>query len=213
MDMAGLVKRLRTARWANHAVVLLRILIGFAFLPAALKKVLDQPFTDPANSGRFHDFLDAFHATGPFYQFVGVIQLLAALLLSTQYFALAGALLALPVLTAITVFVWSTIGLTPTAVVASLMLLGIVGLLVWDVERWRGIFDPRAAPADTAVPIDLRPWMWCGAAIWVSYIAVCIAHGGIYRPRGAELDNPAFYILPAIALMPIATWLWSRRKH
>lgn len=209
--MSRLLKRLRAARWANLCIVLLRILIGFAFLPAALKKVLDQPFTDPASAGRFHDFLDAFHATGPFYQFVGVVQLLAALLLSTQYLALLGALLALPVLTAISVFVWSTIGVTPTAIVASLMTVGTIALLAWDFERWAGVVDGRAREV-TPSPIDLRPWMWCGAAIWALYIGVCVAHGGVYRPRGADLGNPAFYVLPTIALLPVVTWYLTRRR-
>jgi hypothetical protein len=203
--------RLRRTRWANLVVINLRILIGFAFLPAALKKVMAQPFTDPANTGIFHEFLHAFHATGPFYQFVGVMQLLAALLLSTQYLALAGAFVALPILTAICVFVWSTIGLTPTAVVASLMLLGVLGLIVWDVDRWGAVFG-RSRAAETLSPVSLRPWMWCGAAIWALYIGLCIAHGGVYRPRGVALDDPAFYVLPVIALLPVVTGFISRRR-
>src|SRR5687767_12402704 len=94
-----LVQRARRTRWANVAIVNLRFLIGFAFIPSALKKVLDQPFTDPANRGPFHDFLHAFHATGWFYSFVGITQILAAVLLFTQRFATVGALIALPVLT------------------------------------------------------------------------------------------------------------------
>jgi hypothetical protein len=207
-----LLQRLRRARWANLCVINLRILIGFAFVPAALKKVLDQPFTDPANSGRFHDFLDAFHATGPFYQFVGVVQLAAALLLSTQRFALLGAFVALPVLTAITVFVWSTIGLTPTAVVASLMLLGIAGLLLWDLERWRGLISSAPAGVPEPSPVPLRPWMICGAVVWALYLGVCLAKGGVYRPRGMALHDPAFYALVAIGLSPFVTWFVTRRR-
>src|SRR5690349_14630379 len=103
-----LLARARRTRWTSVVVVVLRLLIGFALLPAGLKKVLHQPFTDAARTGRFHDFLDAFHATGGFYQFVGVVQLTAAVLLLTQRFALLGAVLALPVVTAIMVFCWST---------------------------------------------------------------------------------------------------------
>jgi hypothetical protein len=198
--MESWLARLRRARWANLCVVNLRILIGFAFLPAALKKLLDQPFTDPGNSGPFHDFLHAFHATGWFYQFVGVLQLAAAALLCTQRFAMAGALVALPILTAITAFCWST-RVIPTATVATLMWLGTVGLLIWDLERWRAVIAARAAPA----PIELGRWQRCGVAIFVLYVGVCIARGEIYRPRGAELGDPAFYVLPAIALLPVIT--------
>lgn len=199
--MASLLARLRRTRWANLCVVNLRILIGFAFLPAALKKLLDQPFTDPGNTGPFHDFLHAFHATGWFYQLVGVLQLTAAALLCTQRLALAGALVALPILTAITAFCWST-RVIPTATVATLMWLGTVGLVLWDVDRWRSVLAAREAPPP---PIELGRWQWCGVAIFVLYVGTCIAHGGIYRPRGMALGDPAFYVLPAIALLPLVT--------
>jgi hypothetical protein len=199
--------RLRRKRWAHLVVVNLRILIGFAFLPAALKKILDQPFTDPANVGRFHDFLDAFRATGWFYQFVGVTQLVAAVLLCTQRFALAGALVALPVLTAITAFCWST-EVYPTATVATLMWLGTLGLVIWDVERWRGVV---AAPEPA--PIGLRRWQICGLAIFLLYVGLCVVHGGIYRPRGVDLANPAFYVLPVIALLPLVTLVLELRRR
>lgn len=220
--MESLLARLRRARWANLCVVNLRILIGFAFLPAALKKLLDQPFTDLTNTGPFHDFLHAFQATGWFYQFVGVLQLAAAALLCTQRFAFFGALLALPILTAITAFCWST-RVIPTATVASLMWLGTLGLLIWDLERWRGLALDRSPPVPPPAPvppvppmppvIELRRWQWCGLAIFVLYVGVCIAHGGIYRPRGMELDNPAFYVLPAIALLPLITLVLDIRAR
>src|SRR5688500_3998399 len=115
-SLERLHRRARAARWSNLAVVNLRFLIGFAFVPAGLKKVLGQPFTDPHNTGAFHDFLHAFHATGFFYRFVGALQLTVALLLFTQRFARWGAYLALPIITAIMVFCWST-RVYPTATV------------------------------------------------------------------------------------------------
>ena len=162
-----LVHRARRVRWINVAVVNLRFLIGFAFVPAALKKVLDQPFTDPANHGRFHDFLHAFHATGGFYTFVGVMQLVAAVLLCTQRFATLGAFVALPILSAITVFCWST-GVYPTATVATLMWLGTVGLVIWDIDKWRGVVTREGtatAVSAEPLPIDLKLWARCGWAV------------------------------------------------
>jgi uncharacterized membrane protein YphA (DoxX/SURF4 family) len=189
---------LRRTRWANLAIINLRILIGFAFLPAAIKKILDQPFTDPTNRGPFHDFLHAFHATGWFYQAVGVLQLVAAALLISQRFALVGALVALPMLTAITLFCWST-HVVPTATVATLMWLGTIALVVWDVDRWRGVFVANDQP------VDLRRWQWCGAIVVGLYVTACVVHGGVYRPRGIRLDDPVFFVLPAIAFCPLVT--------
>lgn len=217
--MIALVRSARRVRWINVFVVILRILIGFAFVPAALKKVLDQPFTDPANSGPFHDFLHAFHATGWFYTFVGVMQLVAAALLCTQRFATVGAFVALPILTAITVFCWST-GVVPTASIATLMWLGTVGLVVWDLDKWRGVLardgePPIIEPAspEPAELIDLRLWAKCGGAILGLYLGSALLRGGVYRPRGIELGEPAFYVMPAVMLLPIVTLVIEQRRR
>jgi uncharacterized membrane protein YphA (DoxX/SURF4 family) len=177
-------------------IVNLRILIGFAFVPAGLKKVLRQPFTDPDNHGPFHDFLHAFHATGFFYQFVGLVQLTAAALLFSQRWARAGALLVLPVITAITVFCWST-HVYPTATVATLMLVGVAALLVWD------------RPA----PFDLRPWQVCGAVVLLLYAIACVITGEVYRPRPGGERGAAFYLLSAMPLIPVITLVATRLRR
>jgi hypothetical protein len=203
--------KLRRRRWANLAVINVRILIAFAFLPAALKKILDQPFTDPGTTGPFHDFLHAFHATGWFYQAVGVFQLVAAALLLSQRFALTGAFIALPMLTAISTFCWST-RVVPTAIVATLMWLGTIALVVWDFDRWRAVL---VAPKITTEPppVDLRRWQWCGACVVALYLGACIVHGGVYRPRGMNLADPTFFVLPAIALCPLVTLALDARAR
>lgn len=217
--MPTTLRQIRSARWANLLIVNLRILLGFAFLPAGLKKVLGERFTDAANTGAFHEFLHAFYATGFFYRFVGAVQLLIAVLLMTQTFGTLGALLALPVFTTITVLCWST-GAVFTGVMSTLMLLGAALLCLWDSAAWRGVFVPEArriggappAPASARVtsPIDLRLWRGCGIAILVVYLASCLYAGGIYRPRGLDLASVEFYVLPLIALVPVATWAWER---
>lgn len=219
--MRRLLDSLRARRSCHLAVANLRILLGFAFLPAGLKKVLYQPFTDPGNTGTFHEFLHAFYATGFFYQFVGGVQLLIAVLLMTQTFATLGALMALPVITSILVFCWST-GVVPTATVVTLMFFGTLALVVWDVDRWLAIFRPGYAPPrpDTAAPalidtslIDTPLWRACGAGILAFYGLSCLVYGGVYRPKGTDLGEPAFYALPIIALFPIVTWLVEERRR
>jgi uncharacterized membrane protein YphA (DoxX/SURF4 family) len=210
------IDRLRTRRWAWLGVVNLRILIGFAFLPSGLKKVLDQPFTDPDKTGPFHDFLHAFHATGWFYQFVGAAQLVTATLLITQRFATAGALVAVPITATITMFCWST-KVYPTATVITLMCLGTIALALWDYRRWALVLarDDRAhdvhVPGREA-PIDLRLWQACGVAIVGLYFGTCLALGGVYRPRGMDLTSPAFYVMPAILVLPIITLVVDQRR-
>lgn len=219
----------RRKRWAQLVIVNTRFLIGFAFIPAGLKKVLDQPFTDPANVGAFHEFLHAFQATGWFYQFVGTMQLTAAFLLFTQRFATVGAFLAAPIMTTILMFCWST-QVYPTAVAVTLMWVATMALIVWDYFKWRSLFavgirpagkpaeDPAESPAraasdETPAALDMRLWQGCGAAILALYFASCILSGEIYRPRGVELHRPAFYVLPAIALLPVVTLVIDQMRH
>jgi uncharacterized membrane protein YphA (DoxX/SURF4 family) len=209
------IDRFRARRWAHLFVVNLRILLGFAFVPAGLKKVLGQPFTDPQNTGTFHEFLHVFHATGVFYQFVGFVQLLFAVLLMTQTLATLGALTALPVITCITVFCWST-GVIPTAVVATLMLCGTLVLCVWDVDRWPAVVDrgaPAPARARTEPPIDPSLWRACGTLMLVFYGFACVLYGGVYRPKGLDLGEPAFYALPVLSLFPFVTWAVEQRRR
>ncbi len=202
--------RIPRTRGAHLAVANMRILLGFAFLPAGLQKLLGERFTDPANTGAFHEFLHAFYATGWFYQFVGVVQLVAAVLLLTQRFAAAGALIAFPLTTAITAFCWSTL-VIPTATVVTLMWLATAALIVWDGSLWPAA--SRAAAHPSPPPIDPSLWERCGVVILILYAAATIAGGEVYRPEGVELDRPAFYLLPAIALCPIVTLALDRRRR
>ncbi len=211
--LARLVVAARRGRGWHHLVIVLRLLIGFAFLPAGIKKVLGQPFTDPTNHGRFHDFLHAFHATGGFYRFVGVVQLVAALLLMTQRRAGLGAALAAPVLTAIVVFCWST-GVVPTAIVATSMWLGTLALLAWELPRWwtSSSAVPRAVD-DGPVSADLGAWAGCGLAVLALYLAVSLASDGAYRPRGADTGDWRWWAIALMPVLPIATAVIVRRRR
>lgn len=200
------IARAHECRWTYISTIVLRILIGFAFIPAGLKKLLGQPFTDPANTGVFHEFLHAFHATGRFYQFVGALQLTAAVLLITQRHATLGAALAAPMLVAILVFCWST-GVVPTAIVVTLMSLGLLALILWDVQRWKallGITTPASPPAPP--PVNLRLWSRCGWLILLLYFGNTAITGQVYRPMGVEWSNPSFIVLLIIAVLPVVTF-------
>ncbi|MBL4849938.1 MAG: hypothetical protein JKY65_30790 [Planctomycetes bacterium] len=207
---------LRERRWANLGVALARIFLAFAFVPAGLKKVLGQPFTDPAKTGAFHDFLHAFHATGAFYSFVGVVQLSAAFLLLSQRYATAGAALLLPVLTAIFVFCWST-GVYPTATVVTIMWITTLGLFAWDLDKWRVLLAAegatRSSPPRSRPPLDLRLWAACGLTVTALYLGVCLASAEIYRPRGAEFGKPAFYVFPLMLALVGATFGVDEVRH
>jgi len=200
------IARAHERRGPSISIVVLRILIGFAFIPAGLKKLLGQPFTDPANTGVFHEFLHAFHATGLFYQFVGALQLTAAVLLITQRYAILGAVILAPVLAAILVFCWST-GVVPTAIVVTLMSVGLLALLLWDIQRWKTLLGMTAPVSPATQPVvNMRLWSRCGWLILLLYFGNTAITGQVYRPMGAEWSNPSFFVLLIIAILPVVTF-------
>lgn len=136
-----LYNSLRSNRYANIFTINLRILLGVGFSHAGFRKIHGDPFAILGQQGAFFEYLDALHATGFYYEFVGWAQIIAGVLLITQRFALLGAFLYFPIIVNITVLTISTIGsLTP--VFASLMSLGTLYLLLWDYFKWGNIFAP-----------------------------------------------------------------------
>jgi hypothetical protein len=203
------VARVRGAAWAHRLVATTRIFVGFAFVPAGLKKVLGQPFTDPDLHGPFHDFLHAFHATGWFYRLVGAAQLVTAMLLMTQRLAPVGAVLATPILATILAFCWST-KVFPTASVVTLIWLATLALVAWDLPWWRGLLAREPSTSPPRSPIAFGAWARSGLAVLLLYLAVCVAVGGVYRPRGAALSSPASYVFPLMLLVVVATVFFDR---
>jgi hypothetical protein len=217
------VARRRERRAWHLFAANLRIFLGFALLPAGLKKVLGEPFTDPSNVGPFHELLHAFYATGALYPFVGATQVVIALLLMSQRFAFIGALMMLPIVTAILVLCWST-AVYPTASVVTAMWLGTVFLVGWEIERWRPVFEagqrldgarwgPRVAAGER---VAARTWERAGLAIFGVYLALVALSGEVYRPRGLELHEPMFWALPALLVFVVGAFVvdvrWWRRR-
>lgn len=187
-------------------------MLGFAFLPAGLKKLYGEPFTDPANTGAFHEFLHAFHATGAFYNVVGAVQVAVALLLMTQRQALLGAAMALPLFTAIGAFCWST-DVPFTATMVTLMWLGTLFLLMWDAHRLAPLFGRQYTFEESERLIDKTVWAVAGLLVFVVYSVIVFLSGGVYRPRGVELDNPSFYVLPLLVAILVGAYVVERRRR
>ena len=83
---------IRNKKWLNTIVILTRFLIGFAFIPSGLKKVMGVRFTQLSISEPIGFFFEALYRSGIYWNFLGWAQLIAALLLMTQRFATLGAI-------------------------------------------------------------------------------------------------------------------------
>jgi uncharacterized membrane protein YphA (DoxX/SURF4 family) len=115
-----------------------RILLALAFIPSGLKKFLGQRFTILDIDNPIGFFFEALYQSGLYWNFLGFMQLLVALLLLIPRTAFFGAILYLPIIINIFIIVTS-MSFTGTPIIAGLLLLGNIYLLLWDYRKLKAI--------------------------------------------------------------------------
>ena len=131
--------RIRSNHYLNLFVILTRLLIGFAFIPPGLTKLLNERFTLISTANPIGYYFEAMYQTGFYWQFIGFTQLLSALLLMTQRFATWGSLIFLSVLTNIWLLTIS-MEFKGTWIITSLMMLANLLLIIWDADKIKPLF-------------------------------------------------------------------------
>src|SRR5678816_57388 len=128
---------LRQNRWLRYFAVFCRIALALGFIPSGFVKVTGERFTGLPSNHPLGHYFDALFLTGHYYTFIGVGQLIAALLLLIPRTSLLGAILYFPIILNICVLTYAT--RFEGTRVATLMLLASLFLLVWDYERLKSI--------------------------------------------------------------------------
>jgi hypothetical protein len=98
-------------------------------------------------------FFEAFYRTGIWYRFVGVCQILAALMLLLPGTAALGAMLYLVII--VNIFLITVgVGFTGTPFITGPMVLAALYLVCWDYPRWKGLLFGHIT---TALPVEAPP--------------------------------------------------------
>ena len=128
-----------TRRWYLQLfTAFTRILLGGAFIPPSIVKILHRPFTVLPDSHPVGHYFNALYNTGFYYEFLGWGQLVAALLLLFPRTAHIGALLFLPIIANIAVLTTS-VGFVGTWLITILMSLAATWLVAWEYDRLKPI--------------------------------------------------------------------------
>lgn len=194
--------------WLQIAIIYTRYLIGGAFVFASLIKIKGERFTNVKGAGSpFHSpehFFETMYQSGVYWQFLGVMQLLAGLLLMTQRYALLGALLFLPIIANIFVITVSY-DFGYTDVITGAMLLATVGLLAWDWNRLRIVFNQSVILLPSAAFYERKLWEVIGLVLFLYTVG--------YRAL-VERYNPLIWFGVCVAvgaLGLIISWVLHRR--
>ncbi len=137
--MENIIVRFRKNIWINYYIVSVRFLIGYAFLPSGLIKTFGRRFSLLPDSDPVGHFFNALYQTGIYWNFLGVMQVTAGILLMTQRFATVGALLYLGIISNIVLITYG-IGFGNTTAITILMLLATLSLIVWDFQKIKLLF-------------------------------------------------------------------------
>jgi uncharacterized membrane protein YphA (DoxX/SURF4 family) len=115
-----------------------RILLALAFIPSGLKKLLGERFTILGIDTPVGFFFEALYQAGWYWNFLGFMQLLVAILLIIPRTAFFASLLYLPIIINILVIVVA-MHFKGTPIIVGLMLLGNIYLLFWDYKKVKQI--------------------------------------------------------------------------
>ncbi len=136
--------------WFKRFAVFCRIALAASFLPTGYVKIIGERFASglPSNNPLGHYF-DALHLTGYYYTFIGIAQIIIAILLLIPRTSLLGALMYFPVSVNICVLTYAT-RFDGTRLI-TMMVLANLFLLIWDYDRLKHILPFKQPKADTHV--------------------------------------------------------------
>jgi len=120
--------------WTQMFTAFTRCLLGIAFIPPSITKILHRPFTILPDTNPVGHYFKALMDTGFYYEFIGWAQLTAAILLLIPRTSHIGAMLFLPIIANIAVLTTS-VGFVGTWLITILMCLAATYLVAWEYDR------------------------------------------------------------------------------
>lgn len=148
----------KSDKWFQNFAVFCRIALAASFIPAGFVKIMGERFAAglPSNNPLGHYF-DALYLTGYYYTFIGIAQIIIAILLLIPRTSLLGALMYFPIIVNICVLTYATRFDGTRGV--TMMVLASLFLLIWDYDRLKHILpfkQPKTDPPVLKKPLGKR---------------------------------------------------------
>ena len=148
----------KSDKWFKRFAVFCRIALAASFIIAGYVKVVGERFAAglPSNNPLGHYF-DALHLTGYYYTFIGIAQIITAILLLIPRTSLLGALMYFSIIVNICVLTYATRFDGTRGV--TMMVLASLFLLIWDYDRLKHVLpfkQPKTVPYVLKKPLGKR---------------------------------------------------------
>lgn len=135
--------KIKGNRWYWLFSIFCRITLAYAFIAAGIVKIIGERF---ASGLSIHHpmgaYLEALHHTGYYYTFIGIAQVIAAILLIIPRTVTLGAILYFPIIVNIWLLSFA-LRFEGSFVTSFLMVLANLYILVWKYDRFRYILPFR----------------------------------------------------------------------
>lgn len=188
----------------QRLAIISRILLALAFIPTGMVKVLGHRFTTMPVETTVGFFFEAMYRTGGYWNFIGLAQVTAGLLLLVPRTASLGAVLYFPIILNIHLITVS-LGFQGTPVVTGLMLLASTFLLCWEYHRWKGLlWSTPASALPGPVPLDHLELS--------GYVLGTVAGLGVFGSTRSLIPGatlPGWMLLGVLAVVLVVTG-WTR---
>lgn len=159
MNISSTLDRLHSEakrnRWLRLFTIFNRVALAAGFFAAGMVKILGERFASGlAVNHPMGRYLEALHHTGYYYTFIGILQVLAALLLLIPRTAILGALLYFPIILNICILSLA-VRFDGSLLSSPLMVMANLYLLCWDYDKLKYIlpFKRTAAMPDRSPQI------------------------------------------------------------
>jgi uncharacterized membrane protein YphA (DoxX/SURF4 family) len=172
-------------KWFLYFAIFCRIMLALAFIISGIVKISGERFASglPVNNPMGH-YLEALHQTGYYYTFIGITQVLIALLLLIPRTALLGALLYFPIILNICILAYA-VRFEGTRI-ATFMVLANLYLLCWDFNRLKYLLplkQVKEPQSPREKPLGKKfPFLFFGSVIAI-LAAVVIINQFLYAIR------------------------------
>lgn len=128
--------------WFHYFTIFNRVALAAGFIPSGMMKIMGERFTALSSAHPLGTYFDALYHTGYYYTFIGVMQVLAAILLLIPRTALLGALIYFPIILNIVILTFS-VRFDGSLFTSPLMLMANTYLLFWNYDKLKVILSTK----------------------------------------------------------------------
>ena len=180
-------------KWFHYFAVFCRIMLAVGFIISGIVKIRGERFASGLSVNHpLGHYLEALYYTGYYYTFIGISQLIIALLLLIPRTALLGALMYFPIILNICILTYAT--RFEGTRMTTLMVLANLYLLLWDYDRIKYILPFKQVKEDGGLvkvkPLSKKfPFRFFGCVV-AMITAVIVINQFLYniRPGNSPIE-------------------------